>query len=443
MKFGNGSELDISVAGEGGQVVENQRGTFSDRFFGRQASQARDAWDGDADAALGLPGAWVVSAEIRLAEPINESHPETAWVVVPTVDVVLAAISEVPVWKLAPSFDRLLPTVWLVEALGASDVLIAGASAIVPLGSDSAAAEVASALATHAPPARWRKPAHLPDLAHPKALAPIQVRGTALNQLEAAMWRASATTAWVAIASTVGTPSTGSAKIDVEYFGLQRVSHEIDRAGIAVTSDDASLALEMFTWSTSPDSVDQLLAVQQVCSLYREVAPWYSTADVFDAAQSVFMTLRRDAVAEALKERRAARAVAIEAAQRTSEHVAALSRSTAERVVGTLLAVVGVLVAKTTKTITPEQAQDLHWLLVVALVALAAWTIFIEGPPLTAPLSELEEDLPEIAKLLRPRERDEILKLHAIQGARHRARLIRWCAPIVFGLSAVAASIIS
>ncbi|WP_159878977.1 hypothetical protein [Plantibacter sp. T3] len=438
--FGDAS-LAVVTGKEGHRTVTQQSVIDIPRTFNRDTvDAASDAWAGDVDAALSLPGVWTVTMKYDFSAILATAEPSLGWQVLPGVSDVESMISSTPVWALGPTWDAEKPVIFVLEDLNAQQMLRLGRSAIVPLSSEVTVAEVAHALCQLTPTV-WRI-AELPEAASPAALAPSLRYGTELAALEHAMWLRCATMAWVGLSTSVKFERS-AASVLLEVFGLQRVAHRVGSDGISISEAQARRAYELFVWASGSDAVDQRLAVQQVASLYRDVPPWGKSGDVFDAAVAVFATLRRDAVSEVLLARRAARTFAVDVAHRATEQTAATARSTVERCVATLLAIGGVIIARTTKAITEGQAHDLRTLLALFLLGLIVWNITIEGPPVSSPLKSLRQDLDTVADLLTESERDDILRLSAVRAASRRATVIRIAVPAVYLAAAIAAWTVS
>jgi hypothetical protein len=417
--FGDAS-LAVVTGKEGHRTVTQQSVIDIPRTFNRDTvDAASDAWAGDVDAALSLPGVWTVTMRYDFSAILATAEPSLGWQVLPGVSDVESMISSTPVWALGPTWDAEKPVIFVLEDLNAQQMLRLGRSAIVPLSSEVMVAEVAHALCQLTPTV-WRI-AELPEAASPAALAPSLRYGTELAALEHAMWLRCATMAWVGLSTSVKFERS-AASVLLEVFGLQRVSHRVDSDGISISEAQARRAYELFVWASGSDAVDQRLAVQQV---------------------AVFATLRRDAVSEILLARRAARTFAVDVAHRVTEQTAATARSTVERCVATLLAIGGVIIARTTKAITEGQAHDLRTLLALFLLGLIVWNITIEGPPVSSPLKSLRQDIDTVADLLTESERDDILHLSAVRSASRRATVIRIAVPAVYLAAAIAAWTVS
>jgi hypothetical protein len=352
---------------------------------------------------------------------------------------VMEYLTATPFWTLGEVFDRTSMAIFVIDDIPPGEYLLLGRAAFV---STAGFAEVERALAASDNFAVTPLPDRvLPSAARPHALAPRERRGRATADLERTMWDRCASMSWVGLASDARI-EMGGRELKLEIFGLQRVHYSLTSTGFSVDEQTARLSLELFDWASGVDSTDQRLAVQQVASLYRDEAPWLRTADVFGAAQAVFGTLRRDAVNEVFLARRAARTHVIAVAQTVTEAVNALAKSTLERCVVTLLAIGGVIVARTVGAITEVQEFDLRVLVSLFLVALAVWSIAFEGATATSPLKSLKVDLPIIADLLTPDERAEVLRLDAVARAQRRATLARAIVPATYLAAAIAALLV-
>lgn len=88
-----------------------------------------------------------------------------------------------------------------------------------------------------------------------------------------------------------------------------------------------------------------------------------------------------------LAQQREARKLGVDVARQSVTASAALAREAVGRCLASLVALGGVVVASTNADLTAAQATQLRWLLALFLFALAAWNVFVEGPPVSAPTS--------------------------------------------------------
>jgi len=431
-----GLSLTIEVIRTGQALVTDRTpGDLSTVFTGARLDAARDAWEGDLPSALSLDGEWSASLELDLALLLRASDESRLWYVLFDQDDAQSLLEGSPFWELGPlvSSDRSL-VILIVNAARNLRVQTATmqiqALLVEPLQLIEVAAIPLQASLTPVP--------GLPD---PRSLAPVSVEPSGDNPLAACLWRLSAAACWVWLA-TDARPTTANSGIEVEYFGLQRVIHEIEAAGPGVSETHARATLDLWRWATQVTATDQLLAARQVLSLYRDSPPWDSASDVKRASESVFLALRGDAVAEAFKARREARTLALTVGRQTGEATVALARGAVERCLASLLAVGGVIVARSTNALTQIQADNLHLLLGVVLFLLALWSIFVEGPPVTAAIRGLRSDLDTFSDLLTDADRDAVVSLTSLGTAGGQAKRARWLVPTAYSAAAIAALLI-
>ena len=126
-----------------------------------------------------------------------------------------------------------------------------------------------------------------PDTPAPLTLAPELNRepspGSDAAKIYAELWRCCAATAWAWLATAVELYDSRSATL--EFFGLQRTRHDLQSSGPNISVQRCRASYELWRWATSNDSPDQLLAVRQVISLYRDAPPWPQASDIQLAAE--------------------------------------------------------------------------------------------------------------------------------------------------------------
>jgi hypothetical protein len=186
---------------------------------------------------------------------------------------------------------------------------------------------------------------------------------------------------------------------------------------------------------------DRLLAIRQVVSIYRE-APWSHAADVARSADSLFVALRADAVAEAFRSQRDARALALTVARQTAEATTGLAKNAVERSLAVFAAVGGIIVARTAKTLTDNQAADLRRLLCVYLLLLVPWSYLLEGRAVTMAIGALKRDLATFSELVPASEQAAILATDTVQRARSHAWVARIVVPLAYAAAALVALIV-
>jgi hypothetical protein len=173
-------------------------------------------------------------------------------------------------------------------------------------------------------------------------------------------------------------------------------------------------------------------------SLYRH-EPWAYGEDVRRSSDPLFLALRSTATAEALRAQREARALALSVARQTANATTGLAKNTVERALAVFAGVGGIIIARTTKTLTLSQAADLRHLLGTFLLILVAWSFLLEGRPVTSAIDALSSDLATFSDLLTEPEQLAILNSKTVTRARHQA----WTARIVVPLAYLAAAIVA
>ena len=426
--------IEVNRAGQA-LVTDRTPGDLSTVFSGAKLDAARDAWEGDLPSALSLDGEWSASLELDLALLLRASDESRLWYILFDQDDAQSLLEASPFWELRPLVSSDRPLVILIVNAARNLRVQTATMQIQALQVDPLQLIEVTEIPRKAPLTP------VPGLPDPRCLAPLYVEPSADSPLAACLWRLSAAACWVWLA-TDARPTADNGGIDVEYFGLQRVSHEIGAAGPGVSETHARAALDLWRWATQVTATDQLLAARQVLSLYRDSPPWDRADDVKRASESVFLALRGDAVAEAFKARREARTLALTVGRQTGEATVALARGAVERCLASLLAIGGVIIARSTNALSQAQADKLHMLLGVALFLLAFWSIFVEGPPVTAAIRGLRRDLDTFSDLLTIADCDAVVSLTSLRMAGSQAKRARWLVPTAYSAAGIAALLI-
>jgi hypothetical protein len=427
------ASLTLRISQDGEVIpVGPGHGDILENFDVDDRTDAELAWSGDVEAALRLPGAWSCRAQLRWTAALEQAVPQTQWLLFPHLDGVIEYLHGKPFWQLSSELDVTRGTVALVRRLGPDASLTTPALSILSLDEEDVTppmAHLASAGAT--------TDALLSSAIAPRLLMPTEVIGGSVAPAAQALWSLVVATCWARIATAL-VPDTATGSVEVEYFGLQRVRYALSRGGPACTRDTAEKSLELLEWVESAGTVDRLLAVRQVASLRTDQPPWERAADIRTAAEPIFMALRSDAVAEALKAVRDTRAGALETARRTVESTTYIAKSTVERALGSVIALGGIFLANTTKNITPSQAGDLRLLVACTLFGLVLWHLVVERPALFRPIRDFKADLPSLSELLPPDEQTRISELKSLGSATRYATLLAWLVPVLYIVLALA-----
>jgi hypothetical protein len=426
--------IEVDRAGQA-LVTDRTPGDLSTTFAAPNLDAARDAWEGDLPSALSLDGEWSASLELDLALLLRASDRSRVWYILLDQDDAQSLLEASPFWELGPLVSADKPLVILIANAAPNLRVQTATMQIQALHTEPLQLIEIAEIARQAPLTP------VPNLPDPRCLAPISVERSDEDPLTTCLWRLAAAACWVWLA-TDARPTTANGGIDVEYFGLQRVNHEIGPAGPDVSDTQARATLDLWRWATHVTATDQLLATRQVLSLYRDSPPWDRAGDVKRASESVFLALRGDAVAEAFKARREARTLALTVGRQTGEATAALAKGAVERCLASLLTVGAVIVARSTDAISRTQADKLHMLLGVVLFLLALWSIFVEGPPVTAASRGLRRDLDKFSDLLTRTDRDDVDSLTSLETSRSQAKRVRWLVPIAYSAAGLAALLI-
>lgn len=425
-------ELQVRFLPSAGFVVEaavdaDLRATFD----GDELAKARDAFGGSVEAALALTGSWDVEIELDPAALLTRADQARRWHVVRDQEQLFAILARRPWWTVRSLVDPGTPVVVLTvdeEApFSTATVTVTGVR------------QLEQALALSEPPASTTPSEQAPPgIASPLSLAPSDDPPN--PDLAALLWRYAGATAWACLATDVDTPSSGLARL--EFFGYQRLAMTLGGNGPEVGLSACRDVVDLWRWACLDAGPDRLLAVRQVISLYRGDTLWSSAGDVRRAAEPVFLALRSDAVSEAFRARREAHSTAISVAHQTSETTASLAKGTVERSLATFGGVVGLVLVRSTGVVDVGAVSALLAVVAVYLGSLALWSVFVEGPPVTAAITALNRDLVDLSELLTEPERKRILELQTVRGARRHAWIARVAVPIAYAAAAVIVGIV-
>jgi hypothetical protein len=276
---------------------------------------AEDVWAGSADVAMRLPFEWRAEAEIDLGSLVGSDVGDVR--VSMYVSTVEAAFDGTPYWHLRS----------LVPPVGRRIYIALDApSEQVDLGAISfAGAETALRMTSSTQLPGSTEPSHeLPELPLPTDLL-----------LAAGRTTPDAPGGWSTLVSSLQRSAAAAAlcwmSSDLRISGM---SPRLTFRGLRSTSivlakppDDAQAILTLFEWTFLEPSPDRLLAVQQVASLQSSDELIASIADIRASAEIVYLGLRSDAVAEAVKGYREAHANALDAARQAVKSVQEMTKA--------------------------------------------------------------------------------------------------------------------
>ncbi len=398
------------------------------------------AWERDSGAALALPFEWQVTASVELGQLVDGP---------PGVEI-RAALSAEPVFNAVlsasvVSIGQLLPTttsrrLYLATSAPA-EILHLGSVSFAGLavgGSDQQEPPPAITLPPVAQPMPGEVPSERTGLAGipvPSGLLSIETPETAPASWEPVRARCEALAAlavWAMLASDV---ARDGEQTRLEFLGFKRVSLALPEPA---TLDQPVVvgALKLRAWVFHDASPDRFLAVRQVVSLYQGAEAVAHPHDVLESAEVVYLGLRTNAVAEALKSTREAQSQTVDTVRQSLRSVQDLAKSAAERLFAVLVAIGAVIVANAGQTLSNRAGRNLLLLVAAFLVSMALSAIFIEGPLLSAPLKNIDGDLRTGAPLLTEDQLQRIVALPSVAATKGKVRILRWIVPGVYLLLA-------
>lgn len=421
--FGTAS-LEFAVGPSELHLVSSDGADPGEVFAPANHAMARAVWRGNLTRVFDLPGAeWTIWADTDLGGV--DQNGKHRWVVVDSVDSLVAAVETCDFWALGELLPAGQQTIFVVRALPADAGLEAAGVRVV-----SADALTDLTLMTDPTDGAWRWP-HQVMRKSPSPLSLVsrsEAQGLLVG-LHTVLLNRAASLAWVALSSNA---DVVDGNLEVEFFGFQRTTFLVPPRGLVLSLEEASAALDLFQWATVSGGLDHQIAIRQIVSVNPQHAPWTRAADVIRAAEPVVVGLRSDAVAEAFKARREVEALAIASGLRSVETASSIARATVERTVALVIGAVGVFVAQSLNAITLELASNLRLLLALAFCSLAFWNVFVEGPLASLPIRTFKADLPRLAPLLSENERSSISSLQVIASANSRVTATRIVVPILF-----------
>lgn len=387
---------------------------------------AEELWAGESTAAFSLPFDWSGEAEVVLADLVPSTDLMNARVAL-RVETIVHEFQARPYWEVG----ELLPLTGvrrLLIALDAPDgtvnlgaLTLAGPTvdiACLPLGVTSRVERSELRL-------------EVPGLPATDALLPLE--GDAPTSEEAAQrWEpltgylglCAGATAWCELASEVrlqdGAPQ-------LSFRGYRKITVALQTPPISRES-----VLQLHSWVFAEPSPDRQLAVQQVASLQDPDKLLTNVADLRGSAEIVYAGLRNDAVADAVKGYRDAHAGTLDTVRQTLKGVQDLTKAATDRAFAALVAVGGILVAKAGTSLPDNASHDLLHTVAVFLIALAAFSVLIEGPLLNVTLKNLKTDLRLGSPLLSLEQTDALANMKTVKTAKCRATVVRIIVPVMY-----------
>lgn len=405
--------------------VTSTTGQVEDAFGVDLRDRARNAVAGDSDSAMALPLHWTADLTINPSAVLDPLRPNTRWLVTKSVDDVDEFLRSVPFWRIGELLPAGEDTTILIRDLSIEESLVSPALQVRALARGADSVSVPEA-AERAPLAAHEV---LRTALIPETLVPVGDVSVQLGSLQSRLLRIASGIAWTELATKSFLAADG---LSLEFFGLQRATHSLPPDGPPLDDGAYRQSIDLRSWVLAPEGSDRLLAVRQISSLRTAQPPWTHPDDIRSAAEPVFLALRSDAVAEVLRGQREVKAAAAAAAQRTAELTTSMAKGAVERALASLLAIGGVIVARSTGSLSNGQADDLRTLVALALVGLALWNLLFERPPIFNVARDFKDDLSLFNELLPPADRQNVLAMSALRSAAKHAKIVSIATPAAY-----------
>lgn len=419
------------------EFMNNPMGDPSTVFEADILQTAERAWQGDASAAITLPGTWRGDVSVQLHIALQEQDEQVAWRVVRTLGVIEEEFAKYPWWRASELVRAQTKPVIFVVA-GETDITYASYSFSITSLEHLQTLVIPNSISARLTDVQTCCAARIPgEVALPEELVPPP--GTPSNsRIEQLLIPRAEACAWAWLSNEV-TLSGHTAKM--EFLGYRRKSFELDDTGYVPVSNKR--VYPTYRWATMENSPDRVLAIRQVMSLQDGDTLPVEPDDILAAAEPIYTALRTGEVAAVLEMRQQARNVAIDTARQSAEVAQTAAKSASGRAIATLGAVASIAVARATAVLSAKDSREIAVGITALLLFLAFWAIFIEGPPIRTPLTSLELDFPRIAYLLTQTEREEILSMNVLQKAKSDVRKVRIAAPSLYLVTAVVVMIVA
>jgi hypothetical protein len=415
------------------EFLDNPTGDPAAVFEGATLQIAERAWQGDVSAARSLPGMWRGDISVQLNLALQSQVDQIAWRVVRTLGVIENEFAAYPWWKMAELVRSTAGPVVFVVIEEPRVTYTSHSFSIISLELLQAIA-IPVSISARLEAVRTCSAPRLPvEIALPEELVP-QPGSMPNSRIEQVLMLKAEACAWAWLSNEV---MLSSDKARIEFLGYRRKSFELD--GTGYTSGSDKRIYPTYRWATMENSPDRVLAIRQVMSLQDGDTLPTEPDNILTAAEPIYRALRTNEVAAVLEMRQQARNVAIDAARQSADVAQSTARSAATRAIATLGAVASIAVARATAVLSAKDSRDIAVGIAALLIFLAVWAVFIEGPPMRAPLASLEYDFPRIADLLTQKERKDILSMNVLKKAKDDVLKIRIAAP---GLYIVTAAIV-
>lgn len=442
MKFAASADISTQTGFRfglaGGELeVLSSPSTLSDYYSGTQLETAERIRDGDSRISDDLEADWNGSLTIDLAKGLYDEADGFRWKIVRSYAVVLDAIAKLAWWELGSLISNERPLLVLVLDNACPRRLITG-SLICCSDSRLNGVELDDGLINKRQELAVARGEDPRGVVLPEEVIPRSSHEGVSDLVDLLRTRAAAA-AWGWLSNSIELVDEVA---QLEFFGLQRVKAQLSSEGLPLTNDQVQ-ALALYQWATSDVSVDRILAIRQVVSIYGGSSFLESADDVRRAAEPVYLALRRDAVSEALANTREAGRIGLAATRAALEGALASAKSVGERALASLAALGAlVITAATSENLSDSVVANIALGIALFTLFLAIWNALVEGPISAFPLKNLREEISSASILMTDGELDVLTKSTSVQNARRRVLVVRILAPTIYiAVAAVAAAV--
>ncbi|HEX5403173.1 MAG TPA: hypothetical protein VFX16_12805 [Pseudonocardiaceae bacterium] len=393
----------------------------------RDLENALRAWERDAAAAQRLPMTWHIVAFLSFNSLVPRDANWDLRIAV-EIETILAKFRSASTLTLSRLVSQQGRRRVYLSLRGAATACHLGAISLVTLGGADQLVipEVIPRLPGEGILASDEHP-----VVGPRSLLPIEADGQPSPEWRPVVTRCEAAAAaliWIELASTA---VLSEDRTTVEFLGFKRVNLVLPE----LASFQPREVVETFglhAWVFQEASPDRLLAVRQVVSLYDSNDAFGNAGDIQASAETIYIGLRSDAVAEVVKSSREAYGQANDSVRQAMKSSQDLIKGTIERFLAGLIATGAVIVADASKDLPDHVTRVLLLLIAGFFGILAIVSILVEGPILSLQVKHLASDLHDGVPLLTERQRDAVVNGASIRATRFRIKIIRVVIPSIY-----------
>lgn len=429
-----GSILEIRRVGTGLEITTLPEIDLNELFYEKEAVElANRAWNRDVDAALQLPLKWDIEVDIRLEKIIQTANLEVQVSIGSTS--LLEEFAQLDLDSVAVVFPRHGKRRIFVCVEAPYECLHLGSVSFVGTATGSSSTGLVESIEVPENVYRLGGEAGLDISPVPSELLEIgaQDPGNYWDSIRQRCEVVAGILAWKMIASDV---FEENGKVFVDIRGLKRTRFELPNPN-SYSLEDAKAVYRLYSWTFYDKSPDRLLATRQVVSLYSDSDAIKYSADILESAQVVYAGLRNDSVAEALRNVREAESRALDTVRASVRSVQDLAKSATERLLASLVAVGGVVVADDTHSVSIHTGRLLLLIIVAFIGFLALVAAVIEGPLLSLPFDKLGADLEGVISPMSEEQRRRIITLPSVEATKRQVLILRIFIPSVYVVTIV------